>query len=216
MKPCQLNRMSDATDRSHSPSLHRWSVHYRSVHLHVAKHLQGIFCCAFLLLYLGSILTVSFDPRPALKAVESSITITAAWWNSMHHQKMKPDQKITFWHNPHIVHCTMYKLDFARICFIIAPGQRQPLMCPEIHNPTSPLPSYIVNEMWQCVILEVLFSCHFDFMWSKPMTPNFNSADVLPSFQQTLVPLGSLVSFLHHHELAPKGLLHWQDCVKKI
>ena len=161
MKPCQLNRMSDATDRSHSPSLHRWSVHYRSVHLHVAKHLQGIFCCAFLLLYLGSILTVSFDPRPALKAVESSITITAAWWNSMHHQKMKPDQKITFWHNPHIVHCTMYKLDFARICFIIAPGQRQPLMCPEIHNPTSPLPSYIVNEMWQRVLrsLVTLTSC---------------------------------------------------------
>ena len=138
--------MPDATNRCHSPSLHCWSVHYGGVHLHVAKHLEGIFCCACSLLYLGSILTVSFDPRPALKAVESSITITAAWWNSMHHQKMKPDQKITS------SQCTLYNLDFAWISFIVAPGQRKPLMCPEIHNPTSPLPSYIVNEMWQRVI----------------------------------------------------------------
>ena len=152
--------MPDTTNRSHSPSLHRWSVHYGSVHLHVAKHLQGIFCCAFSLLYLGSILTVSFDPRPALKAVESSITITAAWWNSMHHKKWNQTRRL---HSDIIL--TMYDLDFAWISFIIAPGQRQPLMCPEIHNPTSPLPSYIVNEMWQrvkrlrCFSLVTLTSC---------------------------------------------------------
>ena len=148
-KPCQLNRMPDATNRSHSPSLHRWSVHYGSVHLHVAKHLEGIFCYAFSLLYLGSILTVSFDPRPALKAVESSITITAAWWNSMHHKKNEtgPEEYILTY-----VHCTIYKQDCIWLSFIIAPGLRQPLMCPEIHNPTSPLPSYIVNEMWRRVI----------------------------------------------------------------